>query len=211
MKKVLIAVLVIAVLVVVGIFVIKPILEKADNTVAEVKSNLVLNTAEDNTNFVNKLYEGNENLFGSLMTQAIDPADNDLVASFTGLENANDVQFCVASEPMMSSQAYSLVIVKVKEGVDANSLAKTMNENINMRKWICVEAEKAYTTSSGDIICLVMSSEEMAKPVFDKFKELTGEIGEEYVRTAEAVPMPEDMMPGQDQVPAADGDMVPAV
>lgn len=211
MKKVLIAVLVIAVLVVVGVFVIKPVLEKADNTVAEVKSNLVLNTAEDITTFVSKLYEGNDNLYGSLMTQAIDPADNDSVASFTGLENANDIQFCIVSEPMMSSQAYSLVIVKVKEGVDANSVAKTMNENINMRKWICVEAEKAYTTSSGDIICLVMSSEEMAKPVFEKFKTLAGGIGEVYERTAEVAPMPEDMMPGQDQVPAADGDMVPAV
>ena len=111
----------------------------------------------------------------------------------------------LASEPMMSSQAYSLVIVKVKEGVDANALAKKMNENINMRKWICVEAEKAYTTSSGDIVCLVMSSEEMAKPVYEKFKTLAGGIGEEFVRAAEVVEMPDDMMPGMDEVPAYDG------
>ena len=47
--------------------------------------------------------------------------------------------------------------------------------------------------------------------VFEKFKILAGGIGEVYERTAEVAPMPEDMMPGQDQVPAADGDMVPAV
>ena len=51
------------------------------------------------------------------MTQAIDPTDNDSIAYMTGLDNGNDVQFCVVSEPMMSSQAYSLVIVKVKEDV----------------------------------------------------------------------------------------------
>lgn len=209
MKKVLIAIAVIAVIVLVGLLVVKPMLkENEENKV--VPSNLSLNTAEDITTFIDKLYEGNSDLFGSLMTQAVDPADNDAVASFTGLENANDVQFCVVSEPMMSSQAYSLVLVKVKEGVDTNALAKKMNENVNLRKWICVEAEKVYTTSSGDIICLVMSSEEMAKPVYEKFKTLAGGIGEEYERAAEAAIMPEDMLPGQD-IPAADGDMVPAV
>lgn len=209
MKKALIVIAIVAVIAVVGFFVVKPMLQSAEDTVVEVKSNLTLNTAEDITTFIDKLYEGNENLFGSLMTQAVDPTDNDLVASMTGLENANDVQFCVVSEPMMSSQAYSLVIVKVKEGVDANAVAKKMNENINMRKWLCVEAEKAYTTSSGDIICLVMSSEEMAKPVYEKFKTLAGGIGEEFVRAAEVVEMPDDMMPGMDEVPAFDGE--PAV
>lgn len=209
MKKVLIAIAVIAVIVLVGLLVVKPML-KGNEENKVVPSNLSLNTAEDITTFIDKLYEGNSDLFGSLMTQAVDPADNDAVASFTGLENANDVQFCVVSEPMMSSQAYSLVLVKVKEGVDTNALAKKMNENVNLRKWICVEAEKVYTTSSGDIICLVMSSEEMAKPVYEKFKTLAGGIGEEYERAAEAVTMPEDMLPGQD-IPAADGDMVPAV
>ena len=93
--------------------------------------------------------------------------------------------------------------------VDVNAAAKKMNENINMRKWICVEAEKAYTTSSGDIICLVMSSEEMAKPVYEKFKTLAGGIGEEFERAAEVVEMPDDMIPGMDEVPAYDGE--PAV
>ena len=209
MKKALIIIAIVAVVAVLGFFVIRPILQKAENTVDEVKSNLVLNTAEDLTNFVTKLYEGNDNLYGSLMTQTIDPTDNDSVAYMTGLDNGNDVQFCVVSEPMMSSQAYSLVIVKVKEGVDVNAAAKKMNENINMRKWICVEAEKAYTTSSGDIICLVMSSEEMAKPVYEKFKTLAGGIGEEFERAAEVVEMPDDMMPGMDEVPAYDGE--PAV
>ena len=51
---------------------------------------------------------------------------------------------------MMSSQAYSLVLVKVKDGVDANNIAKTMSEKIDTRKWICVSAEKLYATSSNE-------------------------------------------------------------
>lgn len=170
------------------------------NVEQPIASNLDLNTAEDLINFVDKMYEENKNLYGSLMTQAVDVADNALVSSFTGLKDAKDVQFCIVSEPMMSSQAYSLVLVKVKEGVDVEKIAKTMNENINMRKWICVEAEKAYTTSSGDIVCLVMSSESMAKPVYTKFMELAGAIGQEYERSAEPIVLEDDMLQPDDVV-----------
>ena len=94
---------------------------------------------------------------------------------------------------MMTSQAYSLVLVKVKNGVDANAVAKTMNENINSRKWICVSAEKVYTTSSKDVVCLVMSSEEIAKTIYEKFKILAGNIGEEYEKTEQEVELPPEM------------------
>ena len=68
-----------------------------------------------------------------------------------------------------------------------------MKENIDTRKWICVSAEKVYSTSSGDIVCLVMSSEEMAKPVYEKFKELAGNVGEEYTKTEEEIDLPPEM------------------
>ena len=116
----------------------------------------------------------------------------------TGLENANDVQFCVVSEPMMSSQAYSMVLVKAKNGADVDALAKLMNENIDERKWVCVTAEKIYTATSGNVICLVMSNPDTAKTVYDSFKTIAGGIGEEFERTAEEPEMPEDMLPGQD-------------
>ena len=44
---------------------------------------------------------------------------------------------------------------------------------------------------------------------YEKFKTLAGGIGEEFVRSAEVVEMPDDMMPGMDEVPAYDGE--PAV
>ena len=113
-----------------------------------------------------------------------------------------DVEYeeILASEPMMTSQAYSLMLVKVKDGVDANSIAKTMNENVDERKWICVTAEKIYSAASGNVVCLVMSNADTAKTVYDSFKTIAGGIGQEYERTAEEPEMPDDMLPGQDEL-----------
>ena len=152
-----------------------------------------INSAEDLTAFVDSIYAGNENLFPSLMSQAVDVTDAESVAYMTGLENGNDLEYLVVSEPMMSSQAYSLVIAKVKEGKDADAIAKTMSENIDMRKWICVSAEVLYATSTEDLAFLVMSSKEMAKPVYDAFKTKVGKVGQEYDRAEVVEELPEDM------------------
>ena len=74
---------------------------------------------------------------------------------------------------------------EVKDGVDANSIAKEMLDKVNPIKWICVGAEKVYATSSGDVVCLVMASEEWAKPIYESFKSLAGTIGQEYERQGE--------------------------
>ncbi len=202
-----------AILAVVGIAIVAI---AVTNYMARPASNLEpIESAQDLTALVEKVYEGLEIEMPMLMNQEVDVTDNDMVSYVTGLENADKVEYVVASEPMMSSQAYSLVLVKVKDGVNANEVAKEMNENIDNRKWICVTAEKVYTTSSGDVVCLVMSKEETAKAVYENFKTLAGTVGEEYERTAEEVELPEDMLPGadglvedtlplEDQLPAAD-------
>lgn len=151
-----------------------------------------ITSAEDLEKLIDKIYEGNENLPG-LQTQAVEVADDITVNMLTGLEGGQDLEYLVVSEPLINAQAYSLVIAKVKEGVDANKIAKEMNEKIDQRKWICVSAEKVYSTSSGDIVFLVMSNEETAKPVYDKFKELAGTVGEEYVKEEPEIGLPPEM------------------
>lgn len=158
------------------------------------KTNLQpVNSAEDLSALVNKIYEGKEDMLPSLQTQIVDTTDNNAIKSATGLENANDLEYVVVSEPMITSQAYSLVLAKVKEGKDANEIAKQMSEKVDQRKWICVSAEKIYATSSGDIAFLVMSSQDMAKPMYEKFKTLAGNIGQEYEKTEEEIELPEEM------------------
>lgn len=162
------------------------------------KSNLTINSAEDLTTLVDQIYAGVSIEMPMLMTMPVDTTDADSVKYMTGLENAENVEFAVVSEPMMSSQAYSMVLVKAKDGADVDEMAKSMNENIDERKWICVTAEKIYTATSGNVICLVMSNPDTAKTVYESFKTIAGGIGEEYERTAETPEMPEDMLPGQD-------------
>lgn len=161
-------------------------------------SNLTINAEEDLTSLVDQIYEGLSIEMPMLMTMPVDTTDADSVSFFTGLENGKNIEFAVVSEPMMSSQAYSMVLVKAKDGADVDAMAKSMNENIDEKKWVCVTAEKIYTATSGNVICLVMSNPDTAKTVYDNFKTLAGSVQKEYERTAETPEMPEDMLPGQD-------------
>ena len=208
MKKLLVCIIVVAIIVL-GFFAFNKNQEIVDNENVvnneEVVQNenenensaeaipVEINSVEDLTAFVDEIYAGNENLFPSLMTQVVDLTDADSVAYMTGLENGDDLEYLVVSEPMMSSQAYSLVIAKVKDGADADKLAKTMSDKINMRKWICVSAEVVYATSTDELVFLVMSSEEMAKPVYDAFKTKVGKVRQEYDRVEVIEELPEDM------------------
>ena len=92
----------------------------------------------------------------------------------------------VVSEPFISSQAYSAVMVKVSENANIKEMKQEMLDNIDTRKWICVSAEKVWITNYEDIIFLVMSSEEWGKPVYDEFKQAVGgKVGEELQKTEE--------------------------
>ena len=161
------------------------------------KTNLEpIESSEDLAALVDKIYEGLEIEMPMVGTQEIDVTYNDAVKYTTGLE----IEYIVESMPMMMAQPYSLVLVKVKDGSNIETVAKTMNENIDARKWVCVSAEKVYTTTSGDVICLVMSKQDVAKPVYERFKTLAGTVGKEYERTVEDGELPDDMLPAADPV-----------
>lgn len=183
-KTIIIAIAVIAILAVIGVVIFLNAKPKTENA-------NTIKTAEELSALVDKIYEG-QKVLPTLQTQIVDVTDNDTVKMVTGLENGNDLEFVVVSEPMISSQAYSLVLAKVKNGKNANQIAKQMSENVNTSKWICVSAEKLYATSSGDIVFLVMSSEEKAKPMYEKFKTIFGHTGEKYEKTEE-IELPPEM------------------
>ena len=49
-----------------------------------------------------------------------------------------------------------------------------MNEKVSLSdKWISASDIKTYYATNGDLIFLVMSNDEWAKPVYDKFVELS--------------------------------------
>lgn len=121
----------------------------------------------------------------SLETRKIDLANNsDMVSSYTFLSNNDSVEELVVSEPLMSSQAYSLVALKLKNNANVEQVKQEIYDNVNMRKWICVSAEKLYITNHNNVIFYVMASEDWAKPVYDSFKKyVNNEVGKELEKS----------------------------
>lgn len=78
----------------------------------------------------------------------------------------------MVSEPPMSSVAHSVVIVRAKDEAQAQTLAKEMEQNMNPRKWVCVEAEKSEVIVHNRTILLVMSFEDTEQALKDNFDAL---------------------------------------
>ena len=143
----------------------------------------IVSSTDDMQNMINTIYEGVEaELPPTLNTQVVDISNVDILKSYTGLSSNENIDAVVVSEPMIGSQAYSLILVKVKDGQDANAIAKEMSENIDTRKWICVEAEKLYATSQDNLAVLIMASDEWATPVYNNLKEMLPSHSEEYTK-----------------------------
>lgn len=131
----------------------------------------------------NKTTSKDTNLEGSLedlITKIYDTADLDdefreyVVgrSEFTEITSENieyylgtdDIEYQegLVSEPMIQSIAFSLVLLRVKEGADVDAIKTSIKENVDPRKWICVgvEDENVIVDSIGDIVFLVMSDDE---------------------------------------------------
>ena len=95
-------------------------------------------------------------------TVAVDLTDESWYGYLAGLtaDNVGKVDAAVVSEPMTGSQAYSLVRLRLKDKADAREIADSMEENISMRKWVCVEADKARVVSFDDKLLYVMADSE---------------------------------------------------
>ena len=149
----------------------------------EIKSNIQITSTEDMCNLINTVYTGLEDILPpTLNTQIVDTNNLDVLKSFTGLTSNENIDSAVVSEPMIGSQAYSFVLVKVKDGVNPDMITKEMSEKVDTRKWICVQAEKLYATSVDNLVVLVMASDEWATPVYNKVKEILGAHNEEYTK-----------------------------
>ena len=77
------------------------------------------------------------------------------ITYYTGLPNGSKLAEIAISEPMMG-QAYSLVVVKVLNADDAAAVAQEMYDNIDQRKWICVEADTKTAAYCGDVVMFFM-------------------------------------------------------
>lgn len=192
MKKQTIAIiLVIAVLVIAIIGIVVATSNKNNNSEAKIE------TVDQMKSMMKTINSNLKEQLPQLETDEIDISDGELVKVYTGLQSNENVEKLVVSEPLMNAQAYSAAVLKVKPGADIEKMKQEIIDNINMRKWICVSAEKLYVTNSDNIIFLVMSDEEWAKPVYEEFKKyVDNKIGKELEKSEEGedIELPPEMI-----------------
>lgn len=120
------------------------------------------------TEIVEKVYAGLENDLPMLATTEI---NDENLSYYLGVESL-DYKEAVASEPMIGSIAHSIVVVRMNEGADIEKAKQEIKDNVDPRKWICVEAESVFVESKGDVIILIMSSNEKAEKIKTNFNNL---------------------------------------
>lgn len=86
------------------------------------------------------------------------------ITYYTGLADGSKIAEIAISEPMMG-QAYSLVVLKVVSADDAAAVAQEMYDNIDQRKWICVEADTKTAAYAGDVVMFFMVNADFADQV----------------------------------------------
>lgn len=153
-------------------------------------------TPKDINDIINTINKNNKNVLPELETMKVDIKNIDEVTSYTGLKTNDGIESIVVSEPLITSQAYSVAIVKVKDNADVEKIKQDMLDNIDMRRWICVSAEQLYITNSGNVIFSVMADKDVAKAVYNDFKKyVNNNIGKELEKSnnEENIELPSEM------------------
>ena len=181
-KKVIIGI--VAVLIVIAIIVSIVLIAGKNNT--SKQTGIEVQTTAQMKEVFEKINKNCEEQLPGLEVQELDIKDEEMFTYQTGLKSNKNIETAVISQPFINAQAYLAMMVKVSKDADVEEVKKEMLDNIDMRKWVCVSAEKAWATNYGNIIFLVMSDEEWGKTTYDEFKKvIDGKVGKELEKTGE--------------------------
>ena len=125
--------------------------------VAEADTPVELSIEGSLEEIVEKIYLGVDHELPMTMTTVVDESN---LAYFLGSEEVSFTE-ALASEPMMSSIAHSVVLLRAEEGADIEALMQNIKENADPRKWICVgvEEDQVIVDHVGDLVILIMDQE----------------------------------------------------
>ena len=141
-------------------------------------------TPKNINDIINTINKNNKDVLPELETMKVDIKNIDEVTSYTGLKTNDGIESIVVSVPLITAQAYSVAIVKVKDNADVEKIKQEMLDNIDMGRWICVSAEQLYITNSGNVIFSVMADKDIAKAVYNDFKKyVNNNIGKELEKS----------------------------
>lgn len=114
-------------------------------------------------------------------TREVSLSDASWVTYYTGLDAASTalVDAAVASEASIGSQAYSVVLMRVKSDTDAPTVAEKVLNGVDPVKWICVQADDIRAVSCGNLVLLAMMDSNLSDSVksseiVDAFLQVTG-------------------------------------
>ena len=127
------------------------------------ESGVALTPDAELSGMVDKIYEAYPVELMMLTTNAVDLNDASWCTYHTGLtaDQAALVDAAVYSESLTGSQAYSLVLLRVKDAANAQTIADAVLDNVQMNKWVCVMADKARVATFGDKVLFVMTNSEL--------------------------------------------------
>ena len=191
-KQTMITIIVIAIIAIIAI--VGVVIVKNNNNTTNGGTSVKIESGKDMKSMLKSIYSKNKDVLPELETEEIDVSNSDLVTSYTGIQSTGNVESLVVLEPLMSSQAYSAVALKVKSNANIETVKEEILNNVDMRKWICVSAEKLYVTNYNNIIFFVMSDEDWATTTYNSFKEYVGnKIGKELQKSGEEdIELPEE-------------------
>lgn len=191
-KQTMITIIVIAIIAIIAI--VGFVIVKNNNNTTNGGTSVKIESEKDMKSMLKSIYSKNKDVLPELETEEIDVSNSELVTSYTGIQSTGNVESLVVLEPLMSSQAYSAVALKVKSNANIETVKEEILNNVDMRKWICVSAEKLYVTNYNNIIFFVMSDEDWATATYNSFKEYVGnEIGKELQKSGEEdIELPEE-------------------
>lgn len=98
----------------------------------------------------------------------ISPVAKDEYFGFsTGLTNATGVAAAGSCVPMMMTTAYSLVIVTLEDGADAQAICKDFENNLDWRKWVCVAPSDALIAQKENMLLCLMAADATFAGTYD--------------------------------------------
>lgn len=89
-------------------------------------------------------------------------------------EYEKDIQEYIESKPSESYLTHSIILIKVKDGVDTSELAKKITKGVSPYRFSSVKPDKIQGAYSGNYILVVSSSESTVEAVYKAFEDIMG-------------------------------------
>lgn len=142
--------------------------------VAVVLSSLLIKPEKEITGTLEEIME---DVYGSIPEEELPMMLGNIELTSENIEGfigTADIKYteAIANESMTGSIAHSVVLLRLDDESDAADAVQKIKDNVDPRKWICVEASKVIVKNRGNVVILIMSTDELAPKLEKNFNNL---------------------------------------